>query len=1020
MKKILTLTLMSIFILTLIAGSVNAFEFDNVKTYDPIAKEITFKNSFLGIPTSEIAKVKLVDYNRYCFPGECYLKLNLDIKEGDIESLKDVIYYGFDKGANKVGGEINRVKVYEIYDPNLEYNTNVKKFICADFQKEQDNKDCFKDEVTTSKGKWVNYDPTTKLKSGIYQLRINVKVSIGETVDVVPNLYGIDVKEWALFTGMTKYEYQDATDNACTLNQAGGCITTFMAGTTGLNETFVFKGVQFRACWAGTETAYASVYPATNFSGCTFTNRIGYGELSAGGNGYCNYLGYNLTMSVNATILKNGIYCLLLNSTQNDGDPNFMEIQKSDVYSGGMLAGYSGGYVWDSAKDMKFEIWGVSGDIEPTVTLTAPSNSANIAYQNVNFLATLTDDVNVTNGTLYFNGVANTTITLGNSSILFNTTQNLANGQYNWTVLARSNTGQLGWAASNYSLVIDTVSPLVNITLPTNATNYVNTSDNYAISVNATVSDNIALSACWYYNGTGATNTSITCGANASFSITPGWTIVRWYANDTVNHVTSSSPISIFYNKIIPYVNGSATAIEGESTTIFFNITATSLTQANASLWYNGSTYQMSLISSNDTSAQFYKTLTAPLVSADTNYLYNVSYYFNNNLYNTSTYTQKIYNIPNLTVGTCSPAALTFDLVDEESLAGIVGDFEYNFYYGLSNSSIVRTYGKVTGATSFSVCVNSTISPSWTLGAGEIFYRNTTSYVDRRYYLFSGTTLTNSTTNITLHDLLSTHQTSFKLEVEDTSLNPYVDKYTTLVRWYPDLNQYKVVDMGKTDETGSTVIHVKTEDVDYRIGVYEQNGSLLKLADPIRMVCLVSPCTYSLKISPGDTDYTSFLGIQYTFTFNETTGIWLFTYSDPAQKTSTMNLTIWKDTGTTSFIACSNSVTGYSGAISCNTSGYTGTLRGEVSRAASPPVILVQKIVSIVTSAFKSPFGLWLSMLLALPVIFLLAMVSPVAAILGGIISLIPALYFGSVNIGIVGGIAVLGGIIAHFLKRVS
>jgi hypothetical protein len=47
-------------------------------------------------------------------------------------------------------------------------------------------------------------------------------------------------------------------------------------------------------------------------------------------------------------------------------------------------------------------------------------------------------------------------------------------------------------------------------------------------------------------------------------------------------------------------------------------------------------------------------------------------------------------------------------------------------------------------------------------------------------------------------------------------------------------------------------------------------------------------------------------------------------------------------------------------------------------------------------------------------------MVSPVAAILGGIISLIPALYSGSVNIGIVGGIAVLGGIVAHFLKRVS
>jgi hypothetical protein len=40
--------------------------------------------------------------------------------------------------------------------------------------------------------------------------------------------------------------------------------------------------------------------------------------------------------------------------------------------------------------------------------------------------------------------------------------------------------------------------------------------------------------------------------------------------------------------------------------------------------------------------------------------------------------------------------------------------------------------------------------------------------------------------------------------------------------------------------------------------------------------------------------------------------------------------------------------------------------------------------------------------------------------LLGGVISLIPALYFGSVNMGIVGGLAILAGIVAHFLKRIS
>ena len=240
------------------------------------------------------------------------------------------------------------------------------------------------------------------------------------------------------------------------------------------------------------------------------------------------------------------------------------------------------------------------------------------------------------------------------------------------------------------------------------------------------------------------------------------------------------------------------------------------------------------------------------------------------------------------------------------------------------------------------------------------------------------------------------------------------------MRWYPNLNQYRVVDMGKTDETGSTVIHVRAEDVDYRIGVYYQNGTLIKLADPIRMVCLSSPCTYTLKISPTDVDYTSFMNIQYSLTFNESTGIWSYTFSDPSQRTDTMNLTVYRLTATTDNIICSDSVTGFSGAITCNTSLYTGMLKAEVTREASPKVVFVQKVVNVATSAFKSSFGLWLALLIAIPIIFVSVMVSPIAAIIGGVIALLPAFFFGSVNIGIIGGIAVLGGIIAHFLKRIG
>ena len=295
------------------------------------------------------------------------------------------------------------------------------------------------------------------------------------------------------------------------------------------------------------------------------------------------------------------------------------------------------------------------------------------------------------------------------------------------------------------------------------------------------------------------------------------------------------------------------------------------------------------------------------------------------------------------------------------------------------------------------ICINDTIANNWTINEGTIFYRGYSGdYVDRRYYLFDGTIINNVTQNITLYDLLSASQTSFKLEVEDTSLNPYVDKYTALLRWYPQFNSYQTVDMGLTDTNGETVIHVRTEDVDYRQAVYEKNGSLITLEDPTRFVCLINPCTSTITISPTDSDYTSLLGIDYSFTYNDTTGIWSFEYSDSSQLTTGMNLTVYKITGTSIYSVCNSQTTGFAGAITCNTSAYSGTLKGVVARSASPEVPLIQKIITTGSTAFTSSYGLWISLLIGVPVAFIFALMSPVAAVIGGVIMLLPALFFGS------------------------
>lgn len=1110
MNKFLILTI-ALALTMLILPNVSAFEFDNVKSYDTIAREVTFKNSFLGIPTSDIAKAKLdTPLVNYVMPGS-----DRKVAEITIESYTD--YTNFIKSMEltdlRTGKKITRPITYKYNSP---IEVTVKEYIaenCYNSGKDivRISKITGKEEVAPEvvcnrkvvpehkelKDNWI---PLEKLDIKAEKITIGIFTEVlpEDNVEWVPNLFGLKVTEWATWTSALTQGlvvFYKADDTGSGLKDALGVLNMSpMRSPTYSNTGIINKSVN---TWPG----YFNISGSNKFDMGANNFAVSfwlYSEQAWTGNGNRYPIQFNghasdsntpfmvevgtdwkLGMYVSTAGTCNGMATDESNLVLTNGSWYHVVISRNSTawyyYLNGTRDSHTysntgtlttactdkstkiGGYGsntdtqnWNGRID-EVGIWNrsltdaevvdlynagagityseASPPLSITTTLNSPDNVYNTSSTSVTFSANATAiSGNVTNMTLYLWGgvlVKNTTTGLTSST---NTSSwvmaGLTDYLYTWNVLSCAVDASNYTCAfsTNRTLRVDTTGPTVNITYPLNNSEIVTFIPSNNISLNFTASDSgVGLSSC-LYSIDGGVATPIVCGTNASENFTSGYHSVTYISNDLLSN-SANITNTFFINYVRPTVNYSLTGVELENTTFYFNLTADNITQANATIRYNNTNYLMDIGSYNSTNAGFYKVITLPEVSADTVKQFNITYYLNNVQYNTTVYNQTVYNIPalNISAGLCAGTPVYwFTLQDEANLTLVSGDFEYNFYYGLSNSSMVRTYGKVSGATNFSICTNTTINPNWTIGSGEILYRST-GYVDRRYYIFDNTVVT-SASNFTLYDLLSTTQTSFKLEIEDTSLNPYDNIYNRLLRWYPDLNEYKIVDMGKTDETGSTVIHVRTEDVDYRIGAYYTNGTLIYLAQPIRMVCLASPCTYTLKISPGEVDYTSFLNIVYTFTYNETTGIWNFVYSDTTGKTSTMNLTVYRLTGTTEYAVCSQSISGAVGALTCNTSAYTtGILRGEVYRSASPPVEIVQKVVHLFTSAFKgSSFGLWLSMLLALPVIFLLCLVSPIGALLGGIIALLPALYFGSINIGIVGGLAVLAGIVAHFLKRVS
>ena len=198
--------------------------------------------------------------------------------------------------------------------------------------------------------------------------------------------------------------------------------------------------------------------------------------------------------------------------------------------------------------------------------------------------------------------------------------------------------------------------------------------------------------------------------------------------------------------------------------------------------------------------------------------------YFNSSMNN-----QNIILVQNIIIGTsCGTGffpAFNFTFLSESNQSIQSAQVSYNFQYGLSNNLAFVSAGSLSGA-GFVICINDS-NPTYNVGYGEINYQ-AAGFNPRRFYIFQNTRLTNITINNNLYLLESSASSqSFTINTKDSGLNPYTNDYISLLRWYPDLNEYKIVDMGKTDGSGNTQVYTRLNDIDYRVGLYNPDGTLI-------------------------------------------------------------------------------------------------------------------------------------------------------------------------------------------------
>ena len=408
MKKqyvILTIAL----ILLLVVPLSSAFEFDNVKDYDEITGIITIKNLFgLG---ANIAEIQLVNYKPVCFPGECYMYLNITIYKEDLESLKGSKYYD-----GKGGVELNnKERKYEIYDETFEYQEKEITEKCEAQVNSTDVCSMVEGKEITKHGAWVDYDLQTKLAIGHYSFREKVDVDAGETVDVVPEFYGIELTEWVEFTGSTRNAHwtQDM-DNWVNPGDEIAYMQTFNV----TDGDLTLKGIQVKTCM---NYDHLKVYiHDVNDSGLPNTQAdFTIGALSMNesmiivaqgcGGSAGDYL--NITLP-DALLTKNKEYAIVLYASSAGSGMGWVMDSTAGYTNGNSAWANKNGAglgVWmPFPYDLFFETWGVVD--APVVTLNTPEDASNSTSQNINFNCSGEDDnSNVANLSLWINDAMNIT-----------------------------------------------------------------------------------------------------------------------------------------------------------------------------------------------------------------------------------------------------------------------------------------------------------------------------------------------------------------------------------------------------------------------------------------------------------------------------------------------------------------------------------------------------------------------------------------------------------------------------------
>jgi len=479
----------------------------STKEYNESTKTYAIKDE----NSVNIAKIKLNSPLKvYVIRGK-----NRQVAEFSIENYKDLAFLPFNDMefidlANNL--KFSRQFSYKYKIPSIRYENYTYEecdwkdveFPKGNLTKDISNCSKITREISYDDSKWVSLDMGTIFPKGNITIGVFTEVFPDEQIEWVATLYGERLDQWAVWTEALNVQLFGYYD----YNQGAGDIIERVSGAVNLttfNAPPIVAGI---------------INNASSFDGINMHDR--------------NDTGFNTQIRAFSLWFKPDN-----NITTSTGPQTIINLRGDDAY--GIRIGDATGVC--------------SGEIITFMTATARTCWANTTLQGGHWYH-LVANYNGTNSyELWLDGIKLSYTSSGTMSVITTTEFTIARDRsaggvcfYDGTVdeialwnrsLTQAEITQLynNGLGITYNKNPDSTPPNISIVYPPNNTN----SSNFNLNVNFTVSDNVAISSCWWTDDNGATNTSNPTCLNLTGAWVEGINNVTIYVNDTSNNVNFSS-----------------------------------------------------------------------------------------------------------------------------------------------------------------------------------------------------------------------------------------------------------------------------------------------------------------------------------------------------------------------------------------------------------------------------------------------------------------------------------------------